>query len=70
MKPVKMPTEQLVALLMELSERVKAGDSFSGFVKWNYIETGLDPHFVLVTASYRVGNAQGQGGFVFIGEEK
>lgn len=73
--PIFLTQEQLVELLTDILNRVKAHDSFEGSIEytmpWNK-EFG-DPETdggngYRVRAAYRVGNSQGQGGMRMVGK--
>jgi hypothetical protein len=67
--PSNMPHEGLTGLLEDITARVRAGDSFEGTITWSIPEDpGADPQSFDVTASYRTGNLEGQGGMRVIGE--
>jgi hypothetical protein len=71
MRPVprNIPHEELVAVLEDITARVRAGDSYEGNITWSIPEDpAAPPTSVDVIASYRVGNLQGQGGMRMIGE--
>lgn len=62
MTPSFMPREGLLAILDDIRRRVELGDSFEGFVQYLLPDEGDPPDGFRVSASYRVGNLQGQGG--------
>lgn len=76
-KPIPMTTSGLADTLAALAESIRKGDSLEGSFEYllpdPYDEHDCDttnggcPH-VMVMASYRVGNLQGQGGMRMIGE--
>jgi hypothetical protein len=74
--PVGMDREKLADLLLDMSKRVREGDSLEGHLEYLV----PDQHSVLdstgwpspdvdawVTGAYRIGNLQGQGGMRLIG---
>lgn len=63
-----MSREELVRLLDDIRDRVAAGDSFEGTIRY-VIPDGPAEHPFDVAAMYRVGNLLGQGGCVVIGAE-
>lgn len=79
--PVWMSHDELVGVLADIHDRVRAGDSFEGSIE--YLIPGADdgrrdhrPYVTeaewlrgsMVRASYRIGNLQGQGSLRMIGE--
>jgi hypothetical protein len=67
--PRALPHGALLALLDDITARVRSGDSFEGTITWSIPEDpDADPQSFDVTASYRIGNMQGQGGMRVIGE--
>ncbi|MEU8334708.1 hypothetical protein [Micromonospora tulbaghiae] len=74
--PEPMTTDELADTLIRLAEVIRKGDRLEG--SFEYLLPGHDdkhdgdamyggcPH-VMVTAAFRVGNQQGQGGMQFIG---
>ena len=63
--PVRMAHDVLVALLTDVLARVKAGDSFEGSFSYASTVPGAmtaGPVMFEVTASYRIGELNGQGG--------
>lgn len=60
---MKMTTEKLAATLSDIATRVQAGDSFEGGLNYTCMEDGLAAGEWEVTGGYRIGNADGQGGF-------
>lgn len=64
---VPMTKDELVALLIDIVERVKIGDSFEGFVNYLMPDTDDSNVYAMVHARYRVGNRDGQGGMRVIG---
>lgn len=68
-RPVPMSQPELVALLEDILERVKASDSLEGSIEWALPdEGGPEDAYAMVRASYRVGNTAGQGGMRMVGE--
>ena len=66
--PDTLDHETLVAVLTDMLERVRAGDSFEGSITWATPEDPAAPARAFdVMASYRIGNLQGQGGMRVIG---
>lgn len=70
-----MTTQDLLAILDDIRQRVASGDSFEGNLTWAMPipdETHPEEYgpFVqfLVTGGYRIGNSQGQGGFRMVGQ--
>lgn len=81
--PVWMSHGHLVATLEDILDHVRAGDSFEGSIEYLLpdpdnpdevppeFRDGKDGYFepgVMVRASYRIGNLQGQGGLRMIGQ--
>ncbi|WP_371409757.1 hypothetical protein OG423_14220 [Micromonospora zamorensis] len=72
--PEFMTTDELADTLTRLAEAIRTGDSLEGSFEYLLPDEehpcdGYDggcPH-VMVTAGFRVGNQQGQGGMQFIG---
>lgn len=71
--PEPMTADQFVAVLEDVLDRVRTGDSFEGNLQYLMpIPDDGQPDFpaeiaFLVSGSYRVGNSQGQGGMRMIG---
>ncbi len=66
--PVNVSHEALVALLEDVLEHVRQGDSFEGHVTYAIPEDPASPpHSFDVEARFRIGNLQGQGGLRMIG---
>lgn len=71
--PVPMTKDQLIETLEVMIEHIRQGDSYEGNVQYlmpyddesGEIIEGAD---FVVSAAYRVGNLQGQGGMRMIGE--
>jgi hypothetical protein len=63
-----MKPAELAALLREIANLVESGDSLEGSLQYLIPETDEDG--LAVTASFRVGNLQGQGGIILIGESQ
>lgn len=68
MKPVKQSKESLIAVLEDILARIKADDSFEGSLSYTAMDEGLARGEFNVLANWRVGNSEGQGGCVMIGE--
>lgn len=80
--PVWMSYGELMATLEDMRKHVAAGDSFEGSIEYLMPGPGEQEHFpehadmpedewyrgVMVQASYRIGNRQGQGGMRMIGQ--
>lgn len=71
--PALLSKEQLSKLLRHMAELVETGDSFEGSLE--YLIPDIDPEpkegeDFAVTARFRIGNLDGQGGMRFIGELK
>lgn len=70
MRHVVQTKAELLAILDDIRTSVERDDSFEGSIE--YLMPGpldLDPDAdFAVMASYRVGNSQGQGGVVLIGD--
>lgn len=81
--PAPMTRDQLVAVLTDILEHVKSGDSFEGNIEYLMpdefaVENGDPPAGwgkwpttdceFWVTGAYRVGNLWGQGGMAMVGE--
>jgi hypothetical protein len=64
---MQMKTEDLLALLADVSRCIQADDSYEGSLVW---EATMRPHEFEVYASYRVGNSMGQGGVVLVERSK
>jgi hypothetical protein len=75
--PEGMDRQELAAVLREMADLVEAGDSFEGNIEYlmpDDISDGPPPPGwpssdaeFWVTATYRIGNLQGQGGMRMIG---
>lgn len=75
-RAMPMSRDGLAALLVQLAERVRSGDSAEGHLEY-LLPTPEDdersgglpaPDMVMVQAGYRTGNRNGQGGFMMIGQ--
>lgn len=64
MRPKKLTKQELLDVLMRIVVSVRANDSFDGSIE--YAANTPDDYDVM--ASFRVGNSEGQGGVVLIGE--
>lgn len=64
MKPKQQTKEQLLAALRSIADSIAVNDSFEGSIE--YTITGRDTFDV--RACWRVGNSDGQGGCVIIGD--
>jgi len=67
MKPEKITEIELVSLLRHIANCIEQGDSFGGTIQYE-IDLESSSNDYLVTAMYRVGNREGQGGYQIIGE--
>jgi hypothetical protein len=69
MKPQLLTKEQLVEVLEDLVNRVREGDSFEGSFQYMIPEdmAAIEAGQFEVTANYRIGNSEGQGGYRMIG---
>jgi hypothetical protein len=66
--PALISYEQLAAVLADMAERVRIGDSFEGWIQYSFPERIDAPAGqVAVVGNYRIGNQQGQGGMRMIG---
>jgi len=63
MTPITQTKDQLLAALEQISEGIKADDSFGGSIEYEARPDGLFD----VMAFFRTGNSEGQGGSVVIG---
>jgi hypothetical protein len=68
MKPVYMSHEEFLELLEEVMVRVRAHDSFEGFIQYLLPDPDDPADGFRVEARYRVGNRMGQGGMVVIAD--
>jgi hypothetical protein len=59
--------DQLLAILDDIRHRVACGDSYEGFLSYQFPEEPVNGHDFAVYAGYRIGNLQGQGGMRFVG---
>jgi type II secretory pathway component PulF len=66
MKPTRQTKEQIAAALRSMAETVESGDSFDGSLEYHVRDEDMDFD---VVAMWRVGNSEGQGGCVMLGEE-
>lgn len=73
--PVGMDRHELAAVLRDILARVEAGDSFEGNLEYLMPDPEPAPEGwpspnaeFWVTAAYRIGNREGQGGMRMIGE--
>lgn len=58
--------EDLKKVLQDIAERVGEGDSFEGNLSYTGLTPGLERDEFEVSAAYRVGNLEGQGGMRII----
>jgi hypothetical protein len=65
LRPVGMTRAELADVLQDMAERVSAGDSFEGHIEYAIPDNPVGE--VEVSAAYRIGNLQGQGGLRLIG---
>jgi hypothetical protein len=63
-----MTKGELVLILHDMLERVKADDSYGGFIEYDSLDDVPNGFDFFVRAGYRVGNLQGQGGMRVFGE--
>jgi hypothetical protein len=63
---MKMSKEQLIEVLEDMIDVIKADDSFEGSIQYTVMDDDLGPGEFEVGAFYRVGNSIGQGGAVVI----
>jgi hypothetical protein len=63
-KPDVVSREAMANILLDMSQRVRAGDSWEGSVEYHYWdeEHGAGQGEYSVKAAYRIGNLEGQGG--------
>lgn len=68
MRPQRMTYQALSAVMHDITERVRQGDSLEGFIEWalpyDDDDAGLDD--VDVTARFRYGNLEHGQGFMHI----
>ena len=65
-KPIPATYEQVADLLLDMSQRVRSGDSWEGHISYQVDYATLDP---LVECAYRIGNREGdQGGMRMVGD--
>lgn len=70
MKPTKASPEQVAAILRMIAEEVESGNSIEGSLQYGPDWSDEDGGFPMcVMGTYRIGNLQGQGGMITIGEE-
>ena len=66
--PVPMTYPALAAVLRGMADLVESGDSFEGSLEYMIpVEDQAAPDEVMVRASFRIGNSEGQGGVRIIG---
>jgi len=65
MKPIIQTKEQLLDALRAITEAVENDDSFEGSIDYIITETR---HQFEVMVFWRVGNSEGQGGSIMIGD--
>jgi hypothetical protein len=69
MKHVAQTKPELLAILDDIRTSVERNDSFEGGIEYLMPGPGDPPEArFMVRGSYRVGNSQGQGGVVLVGE--
>jgi hypothetical protein len=66
---MKQTTAQLVKALRSMADSIEQHDSFEGWIEYTFSEDD-DPDAFDVKAFWRVGNSEGQGGCIMIGEDK
>ena len=64
MKPKQQTKQQLIAALRSIAQSIEENDSFEGSIE--YTITGRNAFDV--QAFWRVGNSEGQGGSIMIGD--
>jgi hypothetical protein len=62
-----MKTEQLVATLREMADKIAAGDSSVGNISYTFPTDEMPQDDYDVKGAYRIGNSYGQGGLRIIG---
>lgn len=66
--PQRMSRADLETVLIDMAARVRAGDSWEGYIAWAIPEDADGGSDVDVAATYRIGNSDGsQGGMRIIG---
>jgi hypothetical protein len=65
MRPTTLSKAELADLFLALHYRIADGDSFGGSLEYELDDNGD----FSVQGCYRVGNSEGQGGMVVLGEE-
>lgn len=66
MKPTRLTKRELLTHLRDILSGVESGDTLEGNFTWTLPERGGGWD---VLGSYRVGNTEGQGGMVTVGQE-
>jgi hypothetical protein len=66
--PQRMTYQALGAVMLDITERVRQGDSLEGFIEWAlpYDDDAAGPDDVDVTARFRYGNLEHGQGFMHI----
>jgi hypothetical protein len=67
MKPREQTTAQLAKALRSMANSIEQRDSFEGSISYEATEK---PDLFEVQAFWRVGNSEGQGGSIMIGEDE
>jgi hypothetical protein len=65
MRPTTLSRDELADLFLRLHYKIKDGDSFGGSLEYELDDYG----YFSVQGVYRIGNSEGQGGMVILGEE-
>jgi hypothetical protein len=68
--PTAMSYHDLADLLLDMSQRVREGDSLEGNIEYFLVDDNIGDiagHLVYARGMYRTGNQQGQGGMRVIG---
>jgi hypothetical protein len=64
---VKISKEQLITVLNDLIKTIEADDTFYGYLKFDAMAPELQRNEFMLSAAYRIGCAEGQGGWRLYG---
>lgn len=65
MTPKKLTSQELAETLRSMAKSIEENDSFEGSIEYSFTS---DPGIFEAMGSFRIGNSEGQGGCVLIGD--
>ena len=68
MKPIKIDRERLIGAIKCMLNAVERNDSFEGSIEYSCMDPTCNPGEFLTRVAIRVGNSEGQGGTIMLGE--